>query len=73
MMLKRPKLRSALKKGNQNEGMWQKKINFKKKKPKIEENKVKEKEMWERLSELNGEFKNIKKAKKRPKKCLEQL
>ena len=29
--------------------------------------------MWERLSELNGEFKNIKKAKKRPKKYLEQL
>ena len=53
--------------------MWQKKINFEKKRPKIEENKVKEKEMWERLSELNGEFKNIKKAKKRPKKYLEQL
>ena len=73
MMLKRPKLRRALKKGKQNEGMWQKKINFEKKRPKIEENKVKEKEMWERLSELNGEFKNIKKAKKRPKKYLEQL
>ena len=71
-MLKRPRLRSALKKGKQNEGMWQKKINLKKP-PKIEENKVKEKEMWERLSELNGEFKNIKNAKKRPKKCLEKL
>ena len=31
---------------------------------KAEENKVKEKEMWEHLSKLNGEFKDIKKAKK---------
>ena len=30
--------------------------------------KTKKKEMWERLSELNGEFKNIKKAKKEAKK-----
>ena len=30
--------------------------------------------MWERLSELNREFKNIKKVTKRgQKKCLEQL
>ena len=30
-MLKRPRLRSTLKQGKKNEGMWQKKINFKKK------------------------------------------
>ena len=29
--------------------------------------------MWERLSELNAEFKDIKKAKKEAKKCLKQL
>ena len=29
--------------------------------------------MWERLVKLNGEFKDIKKAKKNPKKCLRQL
>ena len=68
MMLKKQKLRSALKKGSKNERMWQKKINFLKKQQKIEENKVKKKEMWERLSELNGEFKNIKKAAKEAKK-----
>ena len=30
--------------------------------------KTKKKEMWERLSEHNGDFKNIKKAKKEAKK-----
>ena len=42
-MLKRPKLRSALKKGKQNEGMWQKKINFKKKSQKLKKTKLKKK------------------------------
>ena len=46
---------------------------LKKQKQKTEENKVKEKDMWEQLSKLNGEFKNIKKAKKEAKKCLRQL
>ena len=42
-----------------------------KKKQKNEENKVKEKEMWKHLGQLNGEFKNIKKEKKKEaKKCL---
>ena len=40
----------------------------KKKKEKTEENKINEKDMWERLSKLNGEFKNIKKIKKEAKK-----
>ena len=40
----------------------------KKKKEKTEENKINEKDMWERLSKLNGEFKNIKKTKKEAKK-----
>ena len=31
---------------------------------KNKENKIKEKEMWNRLAELNGEFKNIRKAEK---------
>ena len=29
--------------------------------------------MWEQLSKLNCEFKNIKKTKKEAKKCLGQL
>ena len=37
----------------------------KKKKKKSEKNKIREKDMWKRLSQLNGEFKSIKKAKKR--------
>ena len=41
-----------------------------KKKQKNEENKVKEKEMWKHLAQLNGEFKNIKKAKKKRPKNL---
>ena len=40
----------------------------KKKKEKTEENRINEKDMWERLSKLNGEFKNIKKTKKEAKK-----
>ena len=39
-----------------------------KNKRKAKENKIKEKYMWERLSKLNGEFKDIEKTKKRSKK-----
>ena len=35
-----------------------------KKKKESEENKIKEKDMWQRLNKINGEFKNIKTAKK---------
>ena len=35
---------------------------------KSEENKVKEGEMWDRLKELNGEFKKIRQSKKEEKK-----
>ena len=38
-----------------------------KKKKESEENKIKEKGMWQRLNKINGEFKNIKKAKKEAK------
>ena len=48
-------------------------INFWKKKQKIEENKVKEKDMWEWLPKLIGDFKNIKKAKKEAKKMSETI
>ena len=29
--------------------------------------------MWERLRKINKEFKDIKEAKKKPKKCLKQF
>ena len=48
-------------------------INFWKKKQKIEENKVKEKDMWEWLAKLIGDFKIIKKAKKEAKKMSETI
>lgn len=46
-----------------------------KKKTKLreEENRVKEGQMWDRLAELNGEFKKIKKAKKDSKKMSETI
>ena len=44
-----------------------------KKKQKEEETKIKEKEMWERLAKLNGDFKDIKKAKKESKKMSETI
>ena len=50
---------------------WLKKAKFFKKPRNAEENKVKEK--WNRLAQLNSEFKDIKKAKKEPKKCQKQL
>ena len=37
---------------------------------KSEENKVKEAEMWNRLNELNSEFKKIRQSKKEEKKFL---
>ena len=45
----------------------------KKQKLNEEENKVKEGEMWERLVELNGEFKEILKTKKEAKKMSETV
>ena len=43
------------------------------KKQKQEEDKVKEKQMWERLSELNKEFSNIRQSKKNSKRMLESI
>ena len=40
---------------------------------KVDENKIKEKDMWERLVKLNGEFKDIKKAKKETKRMSETI
>ena len=44
-----------------------------KKKKKQEETKMKEKDMWKGLNELNSEFKGHKKTKKDAKKCLQLL
>ena len=41
---------------------WLKKTKLRKKSRKAEENKVKEKDMWNRLTKLNSEFKVIKEA-----------
>ena len=49
----------------------QKRWRQKKQKLREEENRVKEGQMWDRLAELNGEFKKIKKAKKDSKKMSE--
>ena len=50
---------------------WKK--NFLKKKEKQEGNKETEKELWNRLSELNKEFKDIREHKKKKlKKCQKQ-
>ena len=43
-----------------------------KKKRKVEETKITEKDMWNRLATLNGEFKKIKKKKKSLKRCQKQ-
>ena len=43
-------------------------LKAKRRKQKSEENKVKEGEMWNRLNELNGEFKKIRELKKEAKK-----
>ena len=44
-----------------------------KQKRKAEETKRKEKDMWSRLAKLNGEFKEIRKAKKASKKMSETI
>ena len=48
-------------------------LKIKKRKQKSEENKVKEGEMWNRLNELNGEFKKIRQSKKESKKMSEAV
>ena len=59
--------------GNKKDLKQLKKAKLKKPPQNAEENKVKEKNMWNRLAQLNSEFKDIKKAKKEPKKCQKQL
>ena len=48
-------------------------LKIKKRKQKSEENKVKEGKMWNRLNELNGEFKKIRQSKKESKKMSEAV
>ena len=43
-------------------------LKAKKRKEKSEENKIKESEMWNRLDELNGQFKKTRQSKKEEKK-----
>ena len=62
-----------LKKEKEKEGKLLRKINFFKKKRKLEENKKTEKEMWGRLKDLNKEFKDIKKQKKKSKKVSKTI
>ena len=45
----------------------------KKKKQQQEETKIKERDMWKRLSQLNDEFKEIKKSKKDTKKMSDTI
>ena len=68
MMLKKPswKKRAEINSAEKRERADKKRPE--KRKLKLEENKIKEHEMWNRLNELNGEFKKIKHAKKNKKK-----
>ena len=59
--------------GNKKDMTQLKKAKCFKKPRNAEENKVKEKNMWNRLAQLNSEFKDIEKAKKESKKCRKQL
>ena len=43
-------------------------LKAKRRKEKSEENKIKESEMWNRLDELNGQFKKTRQSKKEEKK-----
>ena len=47
---------------------WTEEKRAEKQKLKLEENKIKEGEMWNRINKLNGEFKKLKQAKKNEKK-----
>ena len=47
---------------------WAEEKRAEKQKLKLEENKIKEGEMWNRINKLNGEFKKLKQAKKNEKK-----
>ena len=48
-------------------------LKIKKRKQKSEENKVEEDEIWNRLNELNGEFRKIRQSKKESKKMSEAV
>lgn len=52
-------------------GCWKKQTV--KKRRKVEENKIKEKDMWDHLAKSNSEFRHIKKAKIESKKISETI
>ena len=62
-------VKERVEKRKQKRGDVAKKKKLQRSKRKEEEDKVKEKQMWERLSELNKEFSNVRQSKKNSKKC----
>ena len=62
-----------MKNENKKGARWPSKINCLKKKKNQEENKIREKEMWKRLHELNKEFSGIRKSKKDFKKMSDSI
>ena len=65
---KKKKLKNAQKNDQQTDVKKKEELKIKRRKEKLEENKVKESEMWNRLNELNSKFKKIDESKKESKK-----
>ena len=65
---KKKKLKNAQKNDQQTDVKKKEELKIKRRKEKLEENKVKESEMWNRLNELNSKFKKINESKKESKK-----
>ena len=65
---KNKKLKNARKNDQQTDVKKKEELKIKRQKEKIEEDKVKESEMWNRLNELNSKFKKINEWKKESKK-----
>ena len=65
---KNKRLKSALQNDWLTDAKKAEELKIKKRKQKLEENKVKECQMRNRLNELNGEFKKIRQSKKESKK-----
>ena len=62
-------VKERVEKRKQKRGDVAKKKKLERSKRKEEEDEVKEKQRWERLSELNKEFSNVRQSKKNSKKC----
>ena len=65
---KNKKLKNAQKNDQQTNAKEKEELKIKRRKEKLEEDKVKEGEMWNRLNELNSKFKKINESKKESKK-----